>query len=151
MMETANASGEGRGCLLHNMSAASKTVLSRVASPQRIGRGIVYELPASQPADPAELLKTLRRPRPASRRQAEEQLRAIIQAHRAALPLPAAAVIHDRAAPDDSVCDDLLSVLTVLSKSSGSVFLRDKEPNLDAIIPGKRVIVVIPPNWRPES
>lgn len=151
MMEATYAFGDGRGRLLHNMSAPSKAVLSRIARPQRIGRGVVYELSANQGSDSTDLLQALGYPQPATRHEAEEQLRAILHAHRAALPLPAAAIIHDRASPDDKVCDDLLSVLTVLAKSSGNVFLRDKEPNLDAIVSGKRVIVVIPSHWRPES
>ena len=42
---------------------------------------------------------------------------------------------------------NLLTVLTVLAKSSGRVYLRDKEPNLAAIRPGRRVVLVIPPGW----
>jgi len=33
----------------------------------------------------------------------------------------------------------------VLAKSSGHVYLRDKEPNLAALRPGRRVVVCVPP------
>jgi len=36
-------------------------------------------------------------------------------------------------------------IVTVLAKSSGHVYLRDKQPNLTAIQPGRRVVVLIPP------
>jgi len=36
-------------------------------------------------------------------------------------------------------------IVAVLAKSSGHVYLRDKQPNLTAIQPGRRVVVLIPP------
>ena len=36
-------------------------------------------------------------------------------------------------------------MVTVLAKSSGHVYLRDKQPNLAAIRPGRRVVVIVPP------
>lgn len=60
------------------------------------------------------------------------------------MPLPAAAVLADRAEDGDERCNDLLSVVTVLAKSSGHVYLRDKTPNLNQIQPGRRVVLIIP-------
>jgi hypothetical protein len=140
---------DGSGTVLHNMSAPAKTVIRRAAGSQRIGHGEVFELPASQSAEPADLIAALGLSPPADRALAEQQLREIVQAHAPMLRLPAASVLHDRACPDDRICECLRSILTVLSKSSGNVYLRDKEPNLNAIAPGRRVIVIVPPNWRP--
>jgi hypothetical protein len=36
-----------------------------------------------------------------------------------------------------------LNALTVLSKSSDHVYLRDKEPNLSALRPGRQVILLV--------
>ena len=77
--------------------------------------------------------------------EADRQLRERINAHALTLPLPPAAVVTDSCLQGDQVCEDLLSVVTVLAKSSGHVYLRDKQPNLAAIQPGRRVVVLIPP------
>ena len=77
--------------------------------------------------------------------EADRQLRERINAHALTLPLPPAAVVTDSCFQGDQVCEDLLSVVTVLAKSSGHVYLRDKQPNLAAIQPGRRVVVLIPP------
>ena len=77
--------------------------------------------------------------------EADRQLRERINAHALTLPLPPAAVVTDSCLQGDQVCEDLLSVVTVLAKSSGHVYLRDKQPNLAAIRPGRRVVVLIPP------
>jgi hypothetical protein len=78
---------------------------------------------------------------------AERELRQRISAHALTLPLPKAAVVTESHLAGDRVCDDLLSVVTVLAKSSGHVYLRDKEPNLAAIRPGRRVVLLLPPPW----
>ncbi len=41
--------------------------------------------------------------------------------------------------------DDLLSVVTVMSKSSGHVYLRDKEPRMQSLTGGRRLILILPP------
>jgi len=78
----------------------------------------------------------------------ERELRRRIEAHARTLALPAAALVTDRAEPADEICTDLLSIVTVLSKSSGRVFLRDKEPNLGQIKPGRRVVLIVPDERR---
>jgi hypothetical protein len=77
--------------------------------------------------------------------EADRQLRERIDAHALTLPLPPAAAVTDSSLTGDEVCQDLLSVVTVLAKSSSHVYLRDKQPNLTAIQSGRRVVVLIPP------
>ena len=59
------------------------------------------------------------------------------------LALPPAAIITDAAEEAEPV-DDLLAVYAVLAKSSDRVYLRDKEPNLARIEPGRRVVLRLP-------
>jgi hypothetical protein len=77
--------------------------------------------------------------------EADQQLRERINAHALTLHLPPAAVVTDSCLQGDHACEDMLSVVTILAKSSGHVYLRDKQPNLAAIQPGRRVVVLIPP------
>jgi hypothetical protein len=64
------------------------------------------------------------------------------------LPYPPAALVFDKATGREREVTDLLSVCAVLSKSSGKLYLRDKEPNLSGIRPSRRVILRIPKEWR---
>jgi hypothetical protein len=57
--------------------------------------------------------------------------------------LPSAALVTDAADAAEPV-DDLLAIYTVLAKSSDRVYLRDKEPNLERIEPGRRVVLRLP-------
>ena len=82
--------------------------------------------------------------------QAEAELRRLINEHVITLRLPRAAAVLDAVRPDDTYCSKLLTILTVLSKSSGHVYLRDKEPNLANLTPDRRVVLIIPPK-RSES
>ena len=138
--------------LLHNMSAPATTVISHRAG--EYGSRVVFALPeAMGPLTPVGVLAWLDgrhwRSRFRAGAQAEEAaLRARLDAHARTLALPPAAVVSDRSAKGDRKERNLLTVLTVLAKSSGRVYLRDKEPNLAAIRPGRRVVLVIPPGWR---
>ena len=141
--------------LLHNMSAPATTVISHRAG--QYGSRVVFALPeAKGPLTPVGVLAWLdgrhwrsRFRAGAQADEAEAALRARLDAHARTLALPPAAVVSDRAAKGDRKERDLLTVLTVLAKSSGRVYLRDKEPNFAAIRPGRRVVLVIPPGWRP--
>jgi hypothetical protein len=141
---------------LHNMSVAPRTTITYQNGPGRAyGEAWVFRLPpAERPFQPTEILRMLveadntdsgpgeRLPR---QEDAETELCARINAHATELPLPAAAVVRDREFAGDREINDLLSVVTVLAKSSGYVYLRDKHPNLAAIRPGRRVVVLAPP------
>ena len=71
-----------------------------------------------------------------------------MDAHARILPFPAAAIVTDTAEPMDEHCTDLLTIATVMAKSSGHVYLRDKVPNLGQITPGRRVILIVPEERR---
>jgi hypothetical protein len=64
------------------------------------------------------------------------------------LPYPAAALVTDRAEPQDERCADILTIATVLAKSSTHVYLRDKTPNLEKVKPGRRVVLIVPKERR---
>ena len=59
------------------------------------------------------------------------------------MALPPATLVIDAADAAEPV-DDLLAIYTVLAKSSERVYLRDKEPNLARIEPGRRVLLRVP-------
>ena len=143
------------GPLLHNMSVAPQTVITHQGGDRRTyGTGWVYCLPDfKESLDSARILalldgsptETNSQPTTAlTDPEADRQLRERINAHALTLPLPPAAVVTDSCLQGDHVCEDLLSAVTVLAKSSGHVYLRDKQPNLAAIQPGRRVVVLIP-------
>ena len=79
---------------------------------------------------------------------AERELTERINRHVERLPFPAAALILPEGEPDEQ-CDCLLTVCTILSKSSGQVYLASKNPNLGYLTPGREVRMFIPDAWRP--
>ncbi|MCK6564684.1 MAG: hypothetical protein HUU14_12385 [Dehalococcoidia bacterium] len=82
--------------------------------------------------------------------RAERKLRRLVRAHVETLALPPACVVTHE--PPDGIeqMTDRLGIVAVLAKSSGSVYLRDKEPNFDRLVPGARVILIIPQSWSPQ-
>ncbi len=143
--EAAGPPGSG---LLHNMSAMPTTVVTHKAGERfLVGRRLVFAWPAQVGrAAPADLLAALDGAAPrGSPDEIEATLRRRLNEHARTLPLPPAAAAIDAAGPDDPVCRDLLSVLAVLAKSSPHVYLRDKEPNLALLRPGRRVVLLVPP------
>ncbi len=143
--------GPGSGSrLLHNMSCAPRAQIQCRSPFRRAGsRGIIFALSAGKDVL-AGLLPTNRPGElgftPSD--DAERELRRRIDAHALTLPLPAATVLTDRAEDGDERCNDLLSIITVLAKSSGHVYLRDKTPNLNQIQPGRRVVLLVPAERR---
>jgi hypothetical protein len=131
------------GTLLHNMSAPPRTVLRHAAASRRPGcRGLVFQMrPDITDTSPAALLRLLGEE---AGDDAGHRLRQRIEEHVRTLALPAAAAVARQPLPGDSRCTDLLTVLAVLAKSSGHVYLRDKEPNLAALRPDRRVVLLVP-------
>ena len=135
--------------LLHNMSVPSKTTIAHTAPSGRVyGRGIVFAIPLfpgrrMQPLVLAELrsLLSLRLPRGADR---EQHLRDEMDRIAQQLELPACAMVSSQQRDGDEVCKDLPTVLTVIAKSSRTAYLRDKEPNLTALVPGTRIVLIVP-------
>src|SRR5262249_26802707 len=132
--------------VLHNMSAPPRTVIDHAPGRGRtFGSGMVFSLSksltASMPAGWLALLDGA--PCALPPREAEAELRRRLHEPARSLPLPAAALVIPEAISDDWKNDDLLSILTVLSKSSDHVYLRDKEPNLASLKPGRRVVLLV--------
>ncbi len=137
--------GRAASRLLHNMSCAPTSEIRHKSWFRRPnGRGLIFALAQGHNPLPALLgevgAAALSLTSPDG---AESALRQRIDAHALALPLPAAALVTDRAEPEDEACNDLLSIVTVLAKSSGHVYLRDKAPNLNQIKPGRRVVLLV--------
>jgi hypothetical protein len=131
---------------LNNMSAPASTTISWEAPAQRLfGFGILVALPETcKAANERKLLQMLEGETPRTVKAAEQELRRRIQARSLELPLPPVAVITAQALSGDVECTDLLTIMTVLAKSSSRVYLRDKDPNLASIVPGRRLILIVP-------
>jgi len=132
--------------LLHNMSAPAKTTISWEAPAHRLfGFGIVVALPETCVADCAnQLLQQLEIERRRTARAAEDELRRRIQARALELPLPPVTAISAQAHEGDIQCTNLLTIITVLAKSSPRVYLRDKDPSLASIVPRRRLVLIVP-------
>jgi hypothetical protein len=135
--------------LLHNMSCAPRSQI-QYRSPHRRKhwRGIVFALRAGQNVIAGLIGKNPDGLALEPSGDAECELRRRIDAHARTLPLPAAALVTPSAEPGDEECNNLLSIVTVLAKSSGHVYLRDKAPNLDRVQPGQRVVLLVPKERR---
>ncbi len=136
--------------LLHNMSAPAKTTISWDAPAHRLfGFGIVIALPKTcKAASASQLLQLLEGGKRLTAKAAEAELHRRIQARALELPLPPVAAATTKARAGDVECTDLLTIMTVLAKSSSRVYLRDKEPNLASIVPGRRLVLIVPKEVR---
>lgn len=137
--------------LLHNMSAPPKAAIDHAGSPTS-SRGVLVALPWSWSNDPMplrELGTCLGIVFPMTSRAAERLLRAKVNEHAATLPFPAACVVSSERNLASEEVTDPLTVVTVLSKSSGHVYLRDKEPNFDRLTANARLVLLIPTTWSP--
>jgi hypothetical protein len=131
-----------RPALLHNMSAPPRTVIRHKAAAPA-GRTLLFRLPEEIPnTGPEGLLAHLTGTSWTSS-DAEDELRRRVNEYAVQLALPPATLVIDTAYAAEPV-DDLLAVYTVLAKSSERVYLRDKEPNLARIEPGRRVVLRLP-------
>jgi hypothetical protein len=132
-----------RPSLLHNMSAPPRTVIrQRAVAPS--GSTLLFRLPPGfRCAGPGALLARLTGRRRRGAAQAEAELRTLLNEQAARLPLPPAALVAGSSEGAKAV-EDLLTVCTVLAKSSDRVYLRDKEPNLGRIALGRSVVIRLP-------
>jgi hypothetical protein len=135
------------GPLLHNMSAPSQTVINHPGvNTGPYAQGLIFSMPPAEDHPSAALLLALLDGTGCELPdwEAEAELRRRINQRAQRLDLPPAAMVTVQRTAEDRECQDLLSILTVLSKSSDHVYLRDKEPNLASLRPGRRVVVTIP-------
>jgi hypothetical protein len=133
-----------RPALLHNMSAPPRMVVQHKAVAPA-GRTLLFRLPPEIPNTGAEglLAHLTGRHSTDSEAAAGAELRRRVNEYAARLALPPAVLVTD-AADAAELVDDLLAVYAVLAKSSDRVYLRDKEPNLARIEPGRRVVLRLP-------
>jgi hypothetical protein len=133
-----------RPALLHNMSAPPRTVIQHKAAAPA-GRTLLFRLPPEIPDTGPEglLVQLTGRSWTGGDAAATVELRLRVNEYAAQLALPSAALVTDAADAAETV-DDLLAVCAVLAKSSDRVYLRDKEPNLARIEPGRRVVLRLP-------
>jgi hypothetical protein len=127
------------------MSVAPRTVITWRAKPsQQRCRKVRFCLPAEANLTVSGILEQLVPDYKGG--QSRIELRKRIESHAKQLMLPPVVLATPAGEPDES-CDHLLTICTVLAKSSGAVYLRDKEPNLSRLAPGASVILHIPKNW----
>jgi hypothetical protein len=134
-----------RQSILQNMSCAPRSQIQHRSKYRRINaRGIVFALPAGENLEALIRSPGAKAGETPVQGDLRESLRERIEEHARTLPLPAAAIVTDKAEFTDEHCRDLLTIATVLAKSSGRVYLRDKAPNLDQVAPGRRVVLIVP-------
>lgn len=135
--------------MLHNMSAPHRTTI-RHAAPGGSARcrRLVVEWNQTKRKPSAQTILTMLTG--AASRHAAADLRRLIQQHAQSLPWPGALLVTDQAEANDPVCEEPLTICTVLANSSDTVYLRDREPDLDRIVPNLRVVLQIPRNWSPQ-
>jgi hypothetical protein len=135
---------------LHNMSAAPRTVIQHAHSDLELTYGVLLRLDESvRDTSSRGILARIGIADRLSPRAACARLCTLLNDRALRLPYPPAALVCDRATGREQEVTDLLSVCAVLSKCSGKLYLRDKEPNLSAIRRSRRVILRIPKGWRP--
>lgn len=154
---TQSDSGE-QGGLLHNMSAPPKSVvkysgLSNLATSQAqagaglFGTPVRFALPSSMRGKtPAYVLRHLGI-EPLSAKAAAQQLDLLINARADELPLPEGCAVIPAAAQHPVIWPDTLSTLAILSKCSDSVWLRAKQPALNAALQHRQVTLLVPPRF----
>jgi hypothetical protein len=132
--------------MLHNMSAPHRTTIHHAPAPgaTRCHRLVVQWTQTQRKPSARKILTLLTG---SASPHAAADLRRLIQQHARSLPWPGALLVTNQAEAADPVCDDLLTICTVLANSSNAVYLRDKEPDLDRIAPNLRVVLQIPLNW----
>jgi hypothetical protein len=132
------------------MSAAPRTAIVQQPNPDlELTDGVLLRLDESvRDTSGKAILTRLGITERLSPRAADARFCALLNERALALPYPPAAIVCDRATGREREVTDLLSVCAVLSKSSGKLYLRDKEPNLSGIRRSRRVILLIPKGWR---
>ena len=145
-----------RGALLHNMSAPPKSVvkysgLSSLATSISQGSAGVFGTPVRfvLPADmlgktPAYILRYLGVELICAK-EAAQQLDLLISARADELALPEGCVVISSEPSHPVIWPDALSALAILAKCSDSIWLRGKQPALNAALKRRQVTLLVPP------
>jgi hypothetical protein len=122
------------------MSVCSKTVISHQGKrPAGMAQRVFCIPDGVKCSKPRDILKLL------GRRNSKEDVRAILNKHALHLAYPPAVLVDmSGVSPHAPTETDILTICTVLSKSSDHLYLRDKEPNLSMIRPDRRIALLIP-------
>jgi hypothetical protein len=146
--------------LLHNMSSPPKSVI-KYAGLSNIGRAeeakergnkagafgtfISFRLPQSLcRMSPKSILKQLEVDVVGD---PKEFLLSLIETRARELPLPEACLVVPTNSAHPSPLPDLLSALAVITKSSQSIWLRDKSPRLSALKRMGQISLLVPPGF----
>jgi len=145
-----------RSDLLHNMSAPPKSVvkysgLSNLATSSSQGSAGVFGTPVRfvLPADmlgktPAYILRYLGVSL-LHAKEAAQQLDLLINARADELTLPEGCAVIPTASSHPVIWPDTLSALAILAKCSDSIWLRCKQPALNAALKRRQVTLLVPP------
>jgi hypothetical protein len=123
--------------LLHNMSVRPRT---RVFHPEETvtrshGVGLVFRFSVDDWGEDPRRLASLLGISVAREADVEETLRQRLDDHVRQMPLPDACLVTEHSVLHDSACASDLTVAAVMSKSSGNIFLKQKQPSLYGIGP----------------
>ena len=137
--------------LLHNMSSMPKTTIScgPPDSPEPFRYVLLDPVVQFTSACPSVLLGLLDGARwtGTGNRAAEAELRRRVNEHARGLPLPAIVLLGHMAQRETHICQDLLTAITIWSKSSPKLYLRDKEPRFSW--ERNRTVLHLPPGVPP--
>jgi hypothetical protein len=131
---------------LHNMSSSPDAVIRHQGEIPTGTRQVMFDLaPAhTRSADVPSLLSDYLSDKGMRTLDLEKKVRQILRDHAHALPYPSAALVISEGIAEDARAEtDFLTICTVLSKSNSRIFLRDKEPNLDRVRLGRRVVLLL--------
>ena len=130
--------------------AVSNSKTERNQNYTGLGRPVLFRLPrAMRTSDPKKLLATIA-PDTVTKNPEQEILR-LIDERAKQLPLPDGVAVVSSALYHEQIWDDALAALTVLTKSSGAVWLRSKTPRLSALSGRFQVSLLVPPTQSAES
>ena len=134
--------------LLHNMSSAPRsTIIHETNARLALTAGALVQFPQGAGSRSAEILLQLGLTA-LSQRDSDACLRELINKKAREIPYPPAALVSNRVTGNERAETDLLTICTLLAKSSDRIYLADKEPNLGAILPSRRIVVHLPKEWR---
>ena len=153
--------GEDPGRWLHNMSAPPKSVVtyaglgalrqtSTLAPAFVFGQPLRCELPpAFRRRSPAQVMALLEPGWSSAQRDAVRELAARIERRAAELPLPDGCAVIPVRPEHPMPWPDALTALALLSKSTGSVWLRAKSPSLVDALQRSSLSLLVPPAFVP--
>ena len=113
-------------------------------------RPVLFRLPrAVRTCNPKKLLATIA-PHTVTKNPEQEILR-LIDERANQLPLPDGVAVVSAAPDHEPIWDDALAALTVLTKSSGAVWLRSKAPRLSVLSGRFQVSLLVSPTLSTDS